>query len=66
MRPMTWHEKTLSLLKATPIPLRTIARDNDLSVDWISRFKRGVIPEPGIGKVQKLHDYLAGRQKRRP
>ncbi len=59
---MNWHQKTLALLNATAIPLCKIAKDNGVSVDWLSRFKRGVIPEPGIGKVQKVHDYLVRRR----
>lgn len=49
------------LVEAGPIVnAKTIAAETGLSEAWISRFKTGKIPNPGVVQVQILHDYLKG------
>ena len=60
MQTENWHEETIKLLKACPreISLAHIALETGLHPNWLSEFNRGTIEDPGVNKVQKLHDYL--------
>lgn len=51
------HKKLLSLPRW--VTLSQIAQDTGLLVSWLSAFSGGKISDPGIQKVQKLHDYLS-------
>lgn len=49
------------LAEAEPIvTAKAISQQTGLSRAWLSRFKTGKIPNPGVVQVQTLHDYLAG------
>lgn len=54
-------ERTLYLVKNAPrsISFAEMARQCDTSAGWVLAFKDDKIPDPGIRKVQRLHDYLA-------
>lgn len=52
--------KTRELLAATEKPLYVIATESQLGYEWLRKFKADQIPEPGVNKVQRLHDYLVG------
>jgi predicted transcriptional regulator len=56
-------ERTRVLLDAAPKSLRDsdISKATGVSKAWISRFKSGGIPNPGINHVQAIYDYLANR-----
>ncbi len=38
-----------------------IYRDTGLTPNWLSMLAQGKIEDPGVNKVQKLHEYLTGR-----
>jgi hypothetical protein len=40
------------------LTLREIAAGADVDFEWLSKFSRGVITDPGVTKVQKVHDFL--------
>ena len=56
----TWLEKTQQQLRNAPrwLSLSQIAQDTGLKVAWLSSFAAGHIKDPGIKKMQTLHDYL--------
>ena len=64
-----WLEETKAKLNAVPrwVSLTQIADEAELQISWLSAFAAGKIDEPGIGKVQKLYDYLClSAQFKRP
>jgi hypothetical protein len=36
-----------------------IADGSEVDREWLSKFARGEIPEPGVNKVQRVHDFLS-------
>jgi hypothetical protein len=57
-------ERTLYLVNNAPrsITFAEMARQIDVSPSWVSAFAKDLIPDPGVRKVQALHDYLSGLQ----
>jgi lambda repressor-like predicted transcriptional regulator len=53
--------RTLSLVKSAPrnVTYTMMAEAIGVSVAWVSRFADDKIPDPGVKRVQRLHDYLA-------
>lgn len=56
----TWLEQTREKLRDAPrwLTLSQIAAEADLQVSWLSAFAADKITDPGVTKVQRLHDYL--------
>ena len=66
---VNWLKETQAKLAAVPrwVSLTQIADEAELQISWLSAFAAGKIDEPGIGKVQKLYDYLLlARRFKRP
>ena len=36
-----------------------IAAGADVDREWLAKFIRGEIPEPGVNKVQRVHDFFS-------
>lgn len=55
--------RTQQLVKDAPrhVTYTMMAAATGVSVAWISRFADDKIPDPGVRRVQALHDYLAGK-----
>lgn len=55
--------RTQQLVKEAPrhVTYTMMATAAGVSVAWVSRFADDKIPDPGVKRVQALHDYLAGR-----
>ena len=51
--------ETHKLLTANPKPLETIAKEAGVGYHWLAKFHQGVIPNPGILHVLRLHKYLS-------
>lgn len=49
---------TIKLLEANKGRWREISRDTGLGYDWINKLAQGCIADPGVRKIQKLHDHL--------
>lgn len=49
---------TYRLLEASPLTHEEIATGAGVGFDWLSKFNQRRIAEPGIGKVQAVHDFL--------
>jgi hypothetical protein len=51
--------ETKALLAATKRRPREISAASGVGYDWLIKFARGVIQDPGISRVQRLHDFLS-------
>ena len=51
-------DTTRRLLAARKQSLPKIAASTGLDFEWLSKMSQGRINDPGVQKVQKLHDYL--------
>ena len=56
------HRKTLDLLKQSGIPLLEIYKETNLPYYWLKKFRSGEIKEPSVNRVQRLYEFLAGRE----
>ena len=56
----TLLDDTLDRLRNAPrwLSLSQIAQESGLKVAWLSALASGAIEDPGVKKVQQLHDYL--------
>lgn len=54
-------DRTLHLLATRDCSLETIAHGAGVGVSWLQKFYRGVIPNAGTVRVQRVHDYLQKR-----
>lgn len=54
--------RTQDLVKSAPrnVTYTKMAEAIGCSVAWISRFADDKIPDPGVRRVQRLHDFLTG------
>ena len=41
-----------------------IAAGSDVTLTWLQKFVRGAIPDPGVERVQRVHDFLSSRLER--
>ena len=51
------NETKLLLAKADE-SRKVIANNSGVGYDWLTKFAQGRIPDPGVTRLQKLHDYL--------
>lgn len=51
---------TLKMLGASEQPKRLIAERISVSKRWLYKLADGEIADPGVRRIQRLHDYLAG------
>ena len=42
--------------------MRTICHDVGLSTEWYHKVLAGKIRDPGVRRVEKLHEYLVSKQ----
>jgi len=58
MKPESLLSRTLRLLRATKLTYRQVADGASVDTEWLAKFKQGHIKEPGVNKVQRVHDFL--------
>lgn len=58
------YEKTIQLMLDPPVQVARACRDLDLSERWWFRVVSGSIKDPGVKRMQRLHDYLVERSSR--
>jgi hypothetical protein len=58
MNPEPLLDRTYRLLDATDLTYRQVAAGADVDMNWLAKFKQRAIAEPGVGKVQRVHDFL--------
>lgn len=51
-------DKTYRLLEETDLTYRQVASGAAVDMNWLAKFKQRAIAEPGVGKVQRVHDFL--------
>lgn len=56
-------KNTMDLLAAASEPRRVIASKSGVGYEWLAKLAQGRIPDPGITRIQKLHDYLSRQQE---
>lgn len=53
---------TIQLVRARgDMTLREVAEGSDVDFEWLSKFAREEISDPGVRKVQRVHDFLLPR-----
>lgn len=59
--------ETLALLRESPETSTAIASATGQNRYWLAKVRSGVIPNPGVQSVQRLHTYLfcAARDRER-
>jgi hypothetical protein len=51
-------ERTYRLLSITDLNFHQIASGAGVDREWLAKFKQRRINEPGVKKVQRVHDFL--------
>lgn len=59
-------QRTTDLIKATKMTYREIADGAGVDIQWFAKFKQGRIGDPGVSKVQAVHDFLAYGKRAAP
>ena len=54
-------ERTYQLLDASTLTYAEIADGAGVDINWLAKFKQRAIGEPGVSKVQGVHDFLTER-----
>lgn len=62
---MNLLERTYALLDKTALTREEISKGADVGIDWLKKFAGRHIPEPGVKKVQAVHDFLAQAHRKR-
>lgn len=59
---------TQNLLKRAPrhLTMKRIATESDVPYHWLCRFHQELIYDPGVRRVQKVHDYLVRMPDAKP
>lgn len=55
--------KTLALLEKCDLPLTEIALKSNLGYEWLKKLKGNSIPDPGVNRIQTLHDFLVSQSE---
>lgn len=53
------YDETLRLLQTTNLSVDEIGRKVGCSGRWIRKVRDGDIKDPGVNKIQRLHDFLS-------
>ncbi|MCU7917093.1 MAG: hypothetical protein KZQ95_01890 [Candidatus Thiodiazotropha sp. (ex Epidulcina cf. delphinae)] len=61
MNEKSFLDQTKQLLMETDVPIKKICKDAGLSTRWYYRFISGDIKDPGVQRIQRLHDYLKSK-----
>jgi len=52
------YSETLDLLEVTRVPIQQVADDCHVSPRWLYRLMRHDYKDPGVNRIQRIHDYL--------
>jgi hypothetical protein len=58
---LTMLEKTMDLLGNCGLSLTEISNMSGLGYEWLKKLKAGDIPDPGINRIERLHNFLTHR-----
>lgn len=59
---MTLLEETIQLARASSESANQIAKNCGLKPRWLYRLLDGDYTDPGVNKIQRLHDYLTAER----
>lgn len=59
MQTETLLEKTYRLLDASRLTYREIAAGAAVDINWLGKLKQRAISDPGVGKIERLHNFLS-------
>lgn len=65
----TWLRTTTQMLRRSSIPMALIAVEANVELRWLYKFRDGYFNDPGVTKVQRIHDFLmkqGGNEKESP
>ena len=62
MQTETLLDRTYRLLSRSDLTYHEIAAGAQVDINWLAKFKQQAIEEPGVKKVQRVHDFLLGQQ----
>jgi len=54
----TWLRTTTQMLRRSSIPMALIAVEANVELRWLYKFRDGYFNDPGVTKVQRIHDFL--------
>lgn len=60
---MTLLQQTICLLDADRGEWSKTAKETGLGYEWIKKVANHKVPDPGVNKIETLHDYLASKHK---
>lgn len=63
MADSTLYARTMRLIEQTKFNEREMCAALGVTTRWLGYLKAGEIKDPGVHKVQAVHDYLADRQQ---
>ena len=52
-------DETLGMLEASELPVREIAQRSGVGARWLALVKSRKISDPGVQKIQRVHDFLS-------
>lgn len=53
------YKKTIELLSLTDKSMSEISKNTDVGLRWLYDLKAGRFSDPGVNKIQRIHDYLS-------
>lgn len=62
MQTQSLLERTYCLLDTTDLTYREVAEGASVDMNWLAKLKQRQIIEPGVLKIQRVHDFLDGRR----
>ena len=57
MDPVTLCEELRSFLNSGRVTIAEIERTTALNRSWLSKFRRGVLPNPTVEQLQQLYEF---------
>lgn len=57
------YEKTIMLLVKTNQPMSIVSEKTNVGLRWLYDLKAGRFSDPGVNKIQRIHDYLSVSDK---
>jgi hypothetical protein len=53
------YEQTMKLLNSSDLSPEFVASNIGVTGRWVRKVRDGIIKEPGVQKIQRLHDFLS-------
>lgn len=59
------YSQTLRLLAERAESLQSVADGANVGYHWLAKLNQRQIPDPGVNRLQRVHDYLAQQSEKR-